>query len=527
MSDSDKKPKLRISPIYFILASVIAVAAIVRYLQYETYVSYFVSTYGSNLNIDRIGESYHRWVMDMLTIYRSGVYSDFQPQPNQSIYWLPFYNAVSIAAMLVTGDWSLNTTRMVSAIAGTLTPAVVVLIARRLYNNLWHATIAGLVAATLPWFTDYSLWGVPYSLAGLLIAFAAYAFITEHPFAFGVVGALAVATAYEAWIAVFVIGLLAYQLRGWRGKKALQALGLPISIIVLWSVWSTINSGSIVGWVIRYLAVIGWHFAFNSEEAGLYLLQLLVPTFFIGLVAVVWGLYKGQLTRILALSVLALAATGTLFHVIALDLGSPARLLPVYPILAALVPPVFPSLKGRIPRKTILVAALLIWLVIPQYAMLSQENSSAQGPLPKRTYIMMPEYRTGLALKDIYKVGRIISDSAIVMYYSSLRPDLFMSSREIDWYRSSHDNSRLVSWLKASNVQLIVWEKSNSSELWQIFPDLSDESAHQLGAIRLVPVYEDTLAKRHLIEQQGGTTLWEHLYPGAPDLIIYQIQFNQ
>jgi len=101
MLDSDKETQLRIDRIYLILALVVAVAAIVRYLQYETYVSYFVTTYGSNLNIDRIGESYHRWVMDALTIYNWGVYSDFQPQPNQSIYWLPFYNAVSITAMLV------------------------------------------------------------------------------------------------------------------------------------------------------------------------------------------------------------------------------------------------------------------------------------------------------------------------------------------------------------------------------------------------------------------------------------------
>jgi hypothetical protein len=429
--------------------------------------------------------------------------------------------------MLVTGDWSLNTTRLVSGITGILTPAVVVFIARRLYDNLWHATIAGLVAATLPWFTDYSLWGVPCTLAGLLIALAAYAFVTEHPLAFGIAGALAVATAYEAWIAVFVIGFFAYYLRGWRGKKALEALGFPISIIALWSVWSIINSGSVVGWVTRYLAVIGWHFVFNSEESGLYLMQLLVPTFFFGLVAVAWGLYKGQLTRILSISVLALAATATLFHVIALDLGSPARLLPIYPILAALVPPVFPSLKGKIPRKTMLVIVLLIWLVIPTFAMLSQEGSSAQGPLPKRTYIMIPEYRTGLALKDFYKEGRVISDSAIVMYYSGLRPDLFRSSREIDWYHSTQDNSRLTDWLRANNVHLIVWERSNSSQLWQILPNLSDGTTHQLGIIKMVPVYEDTLAKRHLIEQQGGTTLWEHLYPGTPDLIIYQIQFNQ
>ena len=230
MSDSEKKTQLQISPIYFILSLVVAVAIVVRYLQYETYVSYFITTYGANLNIDRVGETYHRWVMDALTIYRGGIYSDFQPQPNQSIYWLPFYNFLSIVAMLVTGDWSLNTTRMVSAIAGTITPAVVALVARRLYNNLWHATVAGLVAATLPWFTDYSLWGVPYTLAGLLVALAAYAFITERPLAFGVVGALAVATAYEAWIAVFIVGLLAYQLRGWRGKRALKALGLPFAI---------------------------------------------------------------------------------------------------------------------------------------------------------------------------------------------------------------------------------------------------------------------------------------------------------
>jgi hypothetical protein len=501
------------------LVLVVAVAFLARYLQYQSYVSYFVSTYGSDLNVDRIGESYHRWVMDVLTIYRAGLYSDFQPQPNQSVYWLPFYNVVSILAMLASGVWTLNVSRIVSAVAGTLTPAVVVIIGRRLYNNLWHAAIAGLVAATLPWFVDYSLWGVPYALAGFLLALSTYAFITERPLAFGITAALAAATAYEAWVVVFVIALLAYEFRGWQGKKALHALGPPLAVVALWSLWSAITVGSPVGWVMRYLAVIGWHFTFNSEEVGLYLFQLLVPTFFLGLVAVLWGLYKGQLTRILALSILAVAAVATVFHVIALDGGSPARLLPVYPILAALVPPVFPALKGGKPRKTVLIAALLIWLIIPQLAIISQEG----GPLPKKAYIIMPEYRTGLALKDSYKQGKIISDSAIVMYYSGLRPDLFISSKDLDWYPSSHDNSRLDDWLKANNVQFIVWENSTSSGLWQIFPELSDGSLHQLGPARLTPIYEDTLAKRH---QQGGATLWEHDFPGTPDLIIYQVQVD-
>ena len=154
MSESQPKTQSKFDSIYLVLVLVVAVACLARYLQYESYVSYFITRYGSDLNVDRVGESYHRWVMDVLTIYRGGLYSDFQPQPNQSVYWLPFYNLVSIAAMLATGDWALNTGRIVSAVAGTLTPAIVVIIARRLYNNLWHATIAGLVAATLPWFVD-------------------------------------------------------------------------------------------------------------------------------------------------------------------------------------------------------------------------------------------------------------------------------------------------------------------------------------------------------------------------------------
>lgn len=519
MSDLPRKSSYQISPIYLVVALVVAVACLVRYLQYESYVSYFITTYGSNVSVDRIGESYHRWVMSILTIYRGGFYSDFQPQPNQSVYWLPFYNFVSTAIMLATGDWTLNAARIVSVIAGTLTPAIVSLIARRLYNNLWHAAIAGLVAATLPWFVDYSLWGVPYALAGFLVALSVYAFITERPLAFGIAAALATATAYETWIIIFAIALLAYEFRGWRGKKALHAVGPPLVVVLLWSLWSVINVGNPVGWATRYLAVIGWHFAFNSGESGFYLIQLLVPTFFIGLVAVVWGLYKGQVTRILSLSVLAFGAVATLFHVIALDGGSAARLLPAYPILAALVPPVFPKLKGGIRRKTILIGALLIWLIIPQYAIITQEH----GALPGKAYIIMPEYRTGVALNNLHPDGRVISDSPIVMYYSGMRVDSFISSKDIDWYRSNPDSSKLADWLKANNVQFIVWENSTSSGLWQILPELSDESPHQLGAAHLAPIYEDTLAARHLIQQQGGASLWEHDFPGTPDLIIYQV----
>jgi hypothetical protein len=266
--------------------------------------------------------------------------------------------------------------------------------------------------------------------------------------------------------------------------------------------------------------VLGWHPIFNPSEGGLYMFQLLVPTFFIGLIAVVWGLYKGQQTRILSLAILALAATATIFHVVGLDLGSPARLLPAYPIIAALFPPMFPQFKGRLPRRAVLIGLLLIWLVLPHYALIDQEK----GPLTGKSYIVAPEYRVGGVLAEFYHGGNIVTDSPIVMYYSRVDLTNFIGSREIAWYRDDPNNSKLAEWLKANNVQYIVWENSTSSELSQIFPELGSGSPLQLGQIRLIPLYEDTLRKR---QQQGGPTLWEHDFPGTPDLIIYQVQISQ
>jgi len=506
--------------LYFVLALVVAVAALVRYLQYEAYVDYFIRTYGSNLDLDRIAESYHRWVIDILTAQRGGFYSDFAPQSNQAIYWLPFYNFVSAIGMFVTGNWSLTTCRIVSAVTGIITAGIVALTARRLYNNLWHSVIAGLVAGTLPWYVDYSLWGVPHALAAFLTAIAVYAFVSERPVLFGIAGGLAVATSYEAWVVVFAVALLASKYRGWVGRKAWQSIGPAVAVVALWSVWSVANVGNPSGWVLRYLATIGWRPILDLGDAGLYMFQLLVPTFFFGLVAVAWGVYKGQVTRILALAIVAFVAIATLFHVLTLDRGSPARLLIIYPMIGTLVPPVFPTFKGGLPRKTVLLGLLLIWLLLPQYALLDQEK----GPLTGKAYIVAPEYRTGKALKEFYREGTIISDSPIVMYYSGLSPTLFFSSREIGWYRDDPDNSKLAEWLKARHVVLIVWEKSTSSELWQIMPSLSDGETHQLGRVRLNPVYEDTLAERSQIAQQGGRTLWEHDYPGTPDLIVYELQ---
>jgi len=506
--------------LYFVLVLVVAVAALVRYLQYEAYVDYFIRAYGSNLDIDRIAESYHRWIIDILTAQRGGFYSDFAPQSNQAIYWLPFYNFVSVVGMFVTGNWSLTTCRMLSAVTGIITAAIVALTARKLYNNLWHSVIAGLVAGTLPWYVDYSLWGVPHALAAFLIAVAVCAFVSERPILFGIAGALAVATSYEAWVVVFAVALLASKYRGWVGRRSWQAIGPAVAVVVLWSLWSVANVGNPFGWVLRYLATIGWRPTFDPGDAGLYMFQLFVPTFFLGLVAVAWGIYKGQVTRILALTIVALFAIATFFHVITLDRGSSARLLIIYPIIGALVPPVFPTFRGGLPRRTVLLGLLLIWLILPQYALLDQEK----GPLTGKAYIVMPEYRTGNALKELYREGTIISDSPVVIYYSGLNPTLFFSSREINWYRHDPDTSRLAEWLKARHVLLIVWENSTSSELWQILPSLNDGQTHRLAGVTLTPLYKDTLAERYQIAQQSGTTLWEHDYPGTPDLIVYEVQ---
>jgi len=502
-----------------VLALVVVVAALTRFLQYQAYVDYFITTYGSNLGLDRIGESYHRWVIDILTIRKGGFYSDFVPQPNQAIFWLPLYNYLSAIGMLLTGNWSLATCRMISAFLGTITPVVVALIARKLYGNPWHSAIAGLVAGTLPWFVDYSLWGLPYALGAFLIAVAVYAFVMERPIPFGIVSAMAVATCYEAWPVVLVVALLAVKYRGWAGRKAWQANGPIFAVVVLWILWSAVNVGNPSGWVLRYFSTIGWRPRFDPGDAGLYMMQLLVPTFFFGLVAVLWGIYKGQVTRVLALAILALAAVATLFHVITLDPGSPARLLVIYPIIGALVPPVFPQFKGGLPRRAVLLGVLLIWLVLPQYALVSQEK----GPLTGKAYVEVPEYRTGKTLGELYDQGSIISDSPVVIYYSSLDPALFVSSRDIVWYRDTPDNSKFAEWLEAKHITILVWENSTSSDLQQILPDLNDGETHQLGNVKFVPLYKDTLAERLRIAQQGGTGLWEHEYPGTPDLIIYQV----
>lgn len=506
--------------VLLLLAAVMAVAAAARYVQFVTYVNYFASTYGSDIGLDRIGESYHRWVMDMLTLRRGGWYADFEPQLNQAIYWLPLYNYLSITAMLASQNFTTAIPRLLSALAGTLTPAVVVLLGRKLYNNMWHAAIGGLTAATLPWFIDYSIMGVPHVLLAFFVSIAVYAFVTERPLLFGLSGALAVATGYEGWVIIFTVAALAFKWRGWVGRKLVHALVPSLVVVLLWVLWSAVNTGNPAAFVVRYLQILGWHPAFNPSEGGLYMFQLLVPTFFIGLIAIVWGLYRGQQTRILSLGVLSLAVFATVFHVVALDLGSPARLLPVYPIIAALFPPMFPQFKGGLPRKTVLVGLLLIWLVLPQYALVGQEK----GPLTGKSYIVAPEYRVGNALADLYQGGNIISDSPIVIYYSRVDPAKFIGGREILWYGNNPDNSKLADWLKANNVQYIIWENSTSSELSRIFPGLGSGTTVQLGQVQLIPLYEDTLRRR---QQQGGPTLWEHDFPGTPDLIIYQLQFLQ
>ncbi len=160
-------------------------------------------------------------------------------------------------------------------------------------------------------------------------------------------------------------------------------------------------------------------------------------------------------------------------------------------------------------------------MILPQYAIVNQEH----GPLTGKAYILVPEYRTGDVLSKAYHEGRIVSDSPTVMYYSGLSPSFFISSRQLAWYEVDPDSAKLAAWLRLNNVSYVVWEKSTSSELWHIFPNFDDGQIHKLGLTLFIPVYEDTIIKRHEIQQQNGTALWEHDFPGTPELVIYQVQF--
>ena len=480
--------------------------------------------------IDRLDESYHRWLISVLTLEKNGVYTDLKPMPNFAIVWMPLSQYLTAFLMLVTRSTLIDVPRLLSLASGTITCAIAYLICLRIYGRRWFGVVGGLVLAFQPWHIDYSTLATPEALLGLTASAAIYFFLTDNWKAFSLFSALTMLTSYEGWFIVVFLLLLGWRYRKWSRTKTALPAAMILAVFLLWCSWSFTNTGKPLAWFETYLSSIGWSPQIKdpSERLIFYTNEALKMSFFLLALGLFFGTMRGKETRAFAALIVSYVAFYSLATLFSLDPGYEGRLIPLMPILALIVPSAFPKYSGRLRRRAVICFYLLLIVLIP-YVSLS-------WIFPEKVYVVSPEYRTGLWISENASSGVILCDFPSIIYHSRLEPNRFLSYDYLAWYLEDPDPAKLESWLKEHNVRYIIWQEVPYSIGWKIFPQLVKEGyvkkflilkpaeSFELGHIKLTLVYEDSL-RLHL----AGPGFWEHDpafgEPRVPDIFLYEVNY--
>jgi hypothetical protein len=463
--------------------------------------------------IDRLPDSYGRWLAAQLTAANGWFYTDFKPMPNNTVVWLPLFQYLIAIAMYGTANSSIIVPRLISLLFGSLACTVVYFVGTRIYGRKWFALIGGLLIAFQPWHVDFSTLGIAESVSSFLVILTTYCYVLNKPGRFGILSLLASLSSYEAWVVVFFELILGIFKKGWRDVRLVYAaIPLPLTIVG-WSAWSYVMTGDPFTWISSTLYAmypLGWQIHLvNPSVLLFYVNNLLVMTFFIFFIGFVFGLLKGGDARAITISMLAAIAIFSLAHYIGLDFGDQARVIVLMPLLAAVVPSAFPKFNGRKVRRILIVVMLLLVLFIPYFSQI--------WIFSRKVYIIMPEYRAGEALGHAYDGGKILSDSPIPMYTSKIGLHEFIAYEDVPRFLMEGNDTRLIEWLKSNGVRYLIWEKTNYTLAHEIFPFLSDGANHTLREAAFTPIYEDSLRTGH----------WEHSSEyGIPDVFIYRVDYS-
>ncbi|MEM2474137.1 MAG: hypothetical protein QXX00_05990 [Candidatus Bathyarchaeia archaeon] len=457
--------------------------------------------------IDRLGESYHRWLVSVLTLENNWVYTDFKPPPNMTIVWLPLYHYLTAFLMFLLNSKTILISRGLSVIFGSLSSFLIYFLAKKIFGSKWHGIIGGLVLAFQPWHMDFSTLAVAESTSSFLTLTTTFALLMNKRKTFVLASILAMLTSYEAWVIVIPEALISFLYFKWRQKY----LYLPIFLTFLsWFLWSFIQTRNPIAWILSILYTMfpyGWelHLAAPSELL-FYINLLLVSTFFIFFLSIVFGVLRCFETRIVSAVILFYLLYFTLIRYIGLEFGDPARLITLMPLMAFLTPSAFPKFKGGFIKRFLLGLSLILILIIPYY--------SQAWLFPKKVYVVMPDYRAGIALKHSYTDGKILSDFPTVIYYSNIDPKNFLSYEYLRWYLTIRDDSKLKDWIKENNIKFLVIENTSFTIAHKLFPELtSGEKIVHKGELTFKLIYEDT--------SKAG--YWEHDY-NVPNVYIYKVE---
>ena len=480
--------------------------------------------------LDRLDESYHRWLISVLTLENNGVYTDLKPMPNFALVWMPLFQYLTAFLVLISRNALIDVPRLLSLASGAATCAIAYLICLRIYGRRWFGLVGGLVLAFQPWHIDYSTLATPEALLGLTASASIYFLLTDNWKAFSLFSALTMLTSYEGWFIAAFLLLLGWRYRKWPRMMIAPPAAVILAVFVVWCSWSFANTGDPLAWFETYLSSIGWFPQIKdpSERLIFYTNETLKMSFFLLALGIFFGMMRGRETRAFATLIISYIAFYSLATLFSLDPGYEGRLVPLMPILALIVPSAFPKYSGRLRRRLLICLYLLLIILVP-YVSLS-------WIFPEKVYVVSPEYRTGLWIRDNAGSGVILSDFPSIIYHSRLEPNRFLSFDYLAWYLEDPDPSKLESWLTEHNVRYIIWQKVPYSIGWKIFPQLVKEGyvkefailepagSFEMGHIKLTLVYEDSL-RLHL----AGPGFWEHDpafgEPRVPDIFLYEVNY--
>jgi len=485
----------------------LAIAAFLRFSYLDTF------------PIDRLWESYSRWLIDVLTVRNSWIYAP-QLAPNAAMGWLPFFQYLSMTVMVVSSNFRIEPLRLTNMALGLLTIAVLYMSVWRVFKNHWQATVCALFLAIQPWHIDYSTTGSDRILLGLLIVAISYAMLTGRVKLFSALAILTMLTAYEGWFIVPLEIVLGLALRQWTLRHVILLGIISSSTAVLWVGWNAVTFGSAFYFIASYLQASGYVFKLDTAGLTFYLVLATVMTFGLFLIGLGAMLLRKSpfpsYVRALAVLIAGYVGLYSVAHYFGFDAGDlPGRLVPILPIVALSVSFAFPTVPSRRRRQLLVGIILLAMLMIPYYAQTSIG--------PKKVYVIPPEQRVGYQLRALYHSGRVICDLPAVIYYSELEPGNFVSSSSISWYAKNLNATSLERWFDANQITFVVWQNITASPISEILPMLGASENYEpptyvVGSLRFQLVYEDSFATGH----------WEHdpSFAGPPPIFVFQVEIQ-
>ncbi len=476
--------------------------------------------YLSALPLDRLEESYGRWLVDVLTIRNSWVYTGPALPLNPTVEWLPLFQYISMLVMYVTGDFRILPLRLTDLILSLVTVALVYGMLWSVFKSRWQATTAALFLAFQPWNIDYSVTASDRILLGLFIVALTYSMFSGKIKLFSALAVLTALTAYEGWFVVALEITLGVWNKSWTLKRALAPFLALAFTIGAWLFWNLQRTGAPFTFVLGYLALIRYEFGLNLESLSFYVVLATAMTtgiFLIGLTATLirrTNVPRARL-RTLAFLIVGYVAFYTVAHLVGFETGDlTGRIVPILPLIAASAAFVFPTIRFSRRRQLAIGFMLLLMLIVPYYAQISIG--------PEKAYVISPAQRVGEKLRAVYESGKIICDLPAVIYFSRLDPSFFITSSQIPWHNGSSTDS-LRQWLQANQVRYVVWQNSTESPISDILPALGEPKdyvpdSYSIGQINFHLIYEDSLAAGN----------WEHtlqygpIYP--PSIFLYQVK---